>query len=65
MWKELLETKNLYTAELYKEVLNAEGVAVMVMPAGQDGGVTSDMSPRKLYVPDSKTHVAREILGKI
>ena len=65
MWKEFLETKNLYTAELYKEVLNAEGVAVVVVPAAGDGAVVSDMSPRKLYVPDSKTHVAAEILRKI
>lgn len=65
MWKEFLETKTLYTAEMYKEVLNAEGVAVIVMPAEGNGAAVSDLSPRKLYVPDSKTHVAAEILRKI
>jgi hypothetical protein len=64
MWSEFLETKNLFTAEMYKEVLNAEGVAVIVV-APKDGRPVSDMTPRKLYVPDSKTHVASEVLRKI
>ena len=64
MWTKLIEVKDAYTAEAWKEVLNSEAVAIRVMPPLDDpkAGV---LTPRTLYVPDSKTHVAREILRKL
>ncbi len=55
---------NRYVAETLRELLYAEGVSVrfVVEPDRQDEG---DFAPVMLYVPDSKTHVAREILGKV
>ena len=64
MWTELFEVKNRYIAELWKELFDAEGLANRVVIAG-DPAQAGDMTPRKIYVPDSKTHVASEILRKI
>ncbi len=64
MWTELLEAKNRYIAELWKELFDAEGVATRVIVVGKPEEAT-DLTPRKLFVPDSKTHVAAEILRKI
>ncbi len=64
MWTELLEAKNRYVAELWKELFDAEGVSTRVVIVGNREDAT-DLTPRKLFVPDSKTHVAHEILRKI
>ncbi|MSQ61627.1 MAG: hypothetical protein EXR43_03480 [Dehalococcoidia bacterium] len=64
MWTKLFEVKNAYLAETWKEVLNSEALSIRVMPPLDDPTV-GKMTPRTLYVPDSKTHVAREILRKI
>ena len=64
MWTELLEAKNRYIAEMWKELFDAEAVATRIVVAG-DPSQASDMTPRKIYVPDSKTHVAEEIIRKI
>jgi hypothetical protein len=64
MWSELLQAKNRYIAELWKELFDAEGVATRVVVEGNPAEAT-DMTPRRIYVPDSKTHVAEEIIRKI
>jgi hypothetical protein len=64
MWTELMEVKNRYIAEIYRELFNAEGVASQIVVAG-DPKTAVDMAPRKIFVPDSKTHVALEVLRKI
>jgi hypothetical protein len=64
MWTELMETTNRFMAELWKELFDAEGVATQIVIAG-DPATAGDLTPRKIYVPDSKTHVAAEILRKI
>jgi hypothetical protein len=64
MWTKLLDAKNRYVAELWKELFDAEGVATQVVIVGSREDAT-DMTPRELWVPDSKTHVAEEIIRKI
>jgi hypothetical protein len=64
MWSELFEAKNRFTAELWKELFEAEAVATRLIVTG-DPATAGDLSPRKIFVPDSKTHVAREIMRKI
>jgi hypothetical protein len=59
-----METRNRFMAELWKELFDAEGVATRVVIVG-DPTTAGDLTPRKIFVPDSKTHVAREILRKI
>ena len=64
MWTKLLEAKNAYTAEIWKELLNAEAVSVRVVPASGWANA-AELEPHVLYVPWGKTHVAQEILRKI
>ena len=64
MWTELFEARNRYVAEVWRELFNAEGVASRVVLV-EDRGVSGDLAPRKIYVPDSKTHVALEIMRKV
>jgi hypothetical protein len=64
MWAEFIRAKNAYVAEIWREVLDAEGIAVRVIPEDGDQRAGA-MVPRILYVPDSKTHVAAEILRKV
>jgi Putative prokaryotic signal transducing protein len=63
VWTELLVAKNRFSAELWKELFDAEGVATQIVIDG--AAVAGDLTPRRVFVPDSKTHVAREILRKI
>jgi hypothetical protein len=64
MWAELMEVPNRYVAETWRELFHAEGIAIrlIVPPEHAQAG---DFAPRKILVPDSKTHVAREIMRKI
>lgn len=64
MWTALLKAENRYIAELWTELFHAEGVANQAVVDGDPSDAT-DMTPRTIYVPDSKTHVALEILRKI
>ena len=58
-----MDVKNGYVAEVWKELLDAEGVSNRIVPP-----LTSETAmaqSREIWVPDSKTHVAAEILRKI
>jgi hypothetical protein len=57
-----MDVNNAYLAETWKELFNAEAVAVRIVPPL---GIGPDLAPREIWVPDAKTHVAREILRKI
>ena len=57
-----MEVKNAYVAEVWKELFSAEALSVRIVPPL---GQAPDMAPREIWVPDAKTHVAREILRKI
>jgi hypothetical protein len=63
MWSKFMEVKSGYTAQLLREFFHHEGVSVRVIPPLN--GETSMNAPRELWVPDSKTHVAAELLRKI
>ena len=64
MWAELTEVPNRYIAETWRELFHAEGIAIRLIVAA-DRADEGDFAPRKIYVPDSKTHVAYEIMRKI
>jgi len=58
-----MDVKSGYAAEIWKEFFWAEGVAVRIIPPLEsDAPMTA---PRELWVPDSKTHVAAELLRKV
>jgi len=63
MWSKFMEVKNGYTAQIWLEFFRAEGVAVQIVPPLETDAPM--MTPRELWVPDSKTHVAAELLRKI
>ena len=63
MWAKLMTVQNGYVARVWKDLYDAEGVAVRIDPP-----LTANHSleaPRDIWVPDSKTHVAVEIMRKI
>ena len=65
MWVEFMTVRNAYVAETWRELFAAEGLSVRVVPPIGMGEKVSMRSPRTLYVPTGKAHVAREILRKI
>ena len=58
-----MDVKNGYIAKVWKDLYDAEGVAVRIVPPL--AGAYAWSEPRQIWVPDSKTHVAAEILRKI
>jgi len=63
MWAKLMTVENGHIARVWKNLYDAEGVACRVVPP-----LTPSHSmnhPRDIWVPDSKTHVAVEIMRKI
>jgi hypothetical protein len=63
MWTKFMDVENGYAAEVWKELLDAEAVSIRIVPPLESGVPMS--APREIWVPDSKTHVAAEILRKI
>jgi hypothetical protein len=63
VWSKFLDVKNGYAAEVWKELLDAEGISNRVVPPINSDAAMS--APREIWVPDSKTHVAAEILRKV
>jgi hypothetical protein len=64
MWAKIMETKNAYVAEVWKELFYAEAISVRVVPAS-GWTLAAELEPHEIYVPWGKTHVAAEILRKI
>lgn len=58
-----MDVKSGYTAEIWQEFFRAEGLPVRIVPPLEADAPM--MTPRELWVPDSKTHVAAELLRKI
>jgi hypothetical protein len=63
VWTKFMEVKTGYIAEVWRDLFRAEGVAVRIVPPLE--GSAPYVESREIWVPDSKTHVAREILRKI
>ena len=59
----MLTVKNGYVARIWKDLYDAEGVGCRVVPPLT--GPNSMSLPRDIWVPDSKTHVAVEIMRKV
>jgi hypothetical protein len=63
MWTKFMEVKTGYAAQIWREFFQHEGLAIQILPPLD--GATSMMHPREIWVPDSKTHVAAELMRKI
>ncbi len=64
MWVEFRKASNLMLAEMWKEVLESEGLPARILPEGDVLG-WSERVPFKVYVPKGREHVAEEILRKL
>ncbi len=64
MWTEFKKVSNLTTAEMWKEVLEAEGLPTRILPEG-DILDWADRTPFRIMVPRGREHVAEEILRKL
>ncbi len=62
MWVKFMEVADGYAALMWREVFNQEALSVRIVPPVEVGGMKD---PREIWVPDGKTHVAREVLNKI
>ena len=64
MWTEFKKVPNLITAQMWKEVLEGEGLPTRILPDGDilDWGVRV---PFVIMVPKGREHVAEEILRKL
>ena len=63
MWSKFMDVKSGYTAQMLREFFNHEGLPIRILPPLDSD--TPMNAPRELWVPDSKTHVAAELLRKI
>ena len=63
MWARLMTVKNGYVARVWKELYDSEGVGCRIVPP-LSAEHPYDV-PREIWVPDSKTHVAVEIMRKV
>ena len=64
MWTEFKKVPNLITAEMWKEIFEAEGLPTRILPEGDilDWG---ERVPFRVMVPKGREHVAEEILRKL
>ncbi len=64
MWVEFKKAPNLMLAEMWKEVLEGEGLPTKLLPEG-DILDWAERVPFLIYVPKGREHVAEEILRKL
>jgi len=64
VWAKFMEVRTAYVAEMWKELFNAEALAVLVVPAS-GWQEAAELEPHTIYVPWGKAHVAREIMRKV
>ena len=64
MWVEYKTAPNLMMAEMWKDVLEGDGLPTKILPVG-DIMEWGERVPFKIYVPKGREHVADEILRKL
>ena len=64
MWVDYRKAPNLMIAEMWKDVLEGEGLPTKIVPEGQILA-WGERVPFRIMVPRGREHVADEILRKI
>ena len=64
MWMEYRKAPNLMTAEMWKHLLESEGLPTKILPEG-DILSWGERVPFRILVPKGREHVADEILRKL
>jgi hypothetical protein len=62
MWVEFKTVRNLITAEMWKELFEAEGIPTRILPEGSEVG---EKAKYRVLVPELKKHLIEDILRKI
>jgi hypothetical protein len=62
MWTEIKVVPNLITAEMWKELFEAEGIPTRILPEGSGVG---EKAKYKVLVPELKKHLIEDILRKV
>jgi hypothetical protein len=62
MWVEFKTVPNLITAEMWKELFEAEGIPTRILPEGSEVG---EKAKYRVLVPELKKHLIEDILRKI
>ncbi|MCZ6788718.1 MAG: hypothetical protein O7D33_02030 [Chloroflexi bacterium] len=64
MWVDYIKAPDLITAEMWKDLLEGEGLPTKLLPEGDilDWG---ERVPFRIMVPRGREHVADEILRKL
>ena len=62
MWVKFMDVPDGYAASIWRELFYAEALPVRVVPPLEVGSMRDT---REIWVPDGKTHVAREVLNKV
>ena len=64
MWTDYKKASNLMSAQMWKDVLEGDGLPTKILPDG-DIMTWSERSAFRVLVPKGREHVADEILRKI
>lgn len=64
MWVEYKKAPNLMIAEMWKEIMEGEGLPVRLLPEG-DMRDYGERVPFRIMVPRGREHVADEIMRKL
>ena len=62
MWIEVKTVPNLITAEMWKELFEAEGIPTRILPEGVEIG---ERARYRVLVPELKKHLIEDILRKV
>ena len=62
MWVEFKTVPNLISAEMWKELFEAEGIPARILPEGSEVG---EKAKYRVLVPELKKHLIDDILRKI
>ena len=62
MWVKFMDVPDGYAASIWQELFSAQGLPVRVVPPLESASMRDS---RELWVPDGKTHIAREVMNKI
>jgi hypothetical protein len=62
MWVEFKTVPNLMSADMWKELFEAEGIPTRILPEGSDVG---EKARYRVLIPELKKHLIEDILRKI
>jgi len=64
MWMDYRKASNLMIAQMWRDVLEGDGLPVKIIPEG-DILTWAELVPFRVLVPKGREHVADEILRKL